>query len=52
MPKFTFLRVMTYTEKIEVEADDLASAKEEALQADGQRNHDDTVQEMRLILQS
>ena len=52
MPKFRFTRVVVYTETVEVEAADLASAKEEALQADGESNNDDSVQELRLVSQS
>lgn len=52
MPKFKFNRVVEYTETVEVEADDLPSAKEAALQAEGEHNNDDAVQELRLISQS
>ena len=52
MPKFKFVRVVKYTETVEVEAADLASAKAEALQADGEHNNDDSVYELRLISQS
>lgn len=50
--KFKFTRVVQYTETVEVEADDLAAAKEQALQADGVHNNDDSVYEMRLVSQS
>lgn len=52
MPKFKFTRVVQYTETVEVEADDLASAQEAALQADGEHNNDDSVHELRLVSQS
>ena len=52
MPKFKFTRVSQYTETVEVEAVDLAASKEEALQADGQHNNDDSVLELRLVSQS
>jgi len=52
VPKFRFTRVVQYTETVEVEAADLAAAKEEALQADGEHNNDDSVQELRLVSQS
>ena len=52
MPKFKFTRVVEYTETVEVEADDLVAAKAAALQAEGQHNNDDSVQELRLVSQT
>ena len=52
MATFKFTRVVQYTESVEVEASNLAAAKEEALQADGVHNDDDWVLELRLVSQS
>jgi hypothetical protein len=46
MPTFKFIKTVQYTEIVEVEAETLAEAKEKALEADGERNHDDTLVSM------
>lgn len=52
MATFKFTRVVQYTETVEVEAANLVAAKEQALQADGVHNNDDSVWELRLVSQS
>lgn len=51
MAKFKFVRTVQYTEVVEVEAQDLAAAKQAALEADGERNHDDSVHDLRFVSQ-
>lgn len=52
MTTYTFVREVVYTENVVVEADDLESAREAALEADGETNHDDRVRDLRLVSQS
>ena len=49
MHQFRFIRVVQYTEVVEVEAEDLAAAKRAALEADGEHQNDDSVQEIRQL---
>lgn len=43
MATFKFKRTVQYTEEVTVEAETLAEARELAEEAEGERNHDDTV---------
>lgn len=48
MSTFKFVRTVRYTEIVVVEAESLVDAKEKALEADGERNHDDTIVSLEL----
>lgn len=49
MAQFTFLRTVQYTEVIKVDAETYAAAHQMAIEADGERNHDDIPVDLKLL---
>ena len=49
MPRYAFRRTVKYTETIVVAAADSGLARDLALESDGVRNHDDTVDDITLL---